>query len=103
MPFDLREFIDETVDEMKGLLKNDQLILADYKGVTMVQTDKKLLKNILINLISNAIKFSDETAIIDIKSSVNENEAEISIADKGIGISEEDQSIYLQAFSGRKM
>lgn len=98
VPFDLREFIDETVDEMKGLLKNDQLILADYKGVTMVQTDKKLLKNILINLISNAIKFSDETAIIDIKSSVNENEAEISIADKGIGISEEDQEHLFTSF-----
>ena len=45
---------------MKGLLKKDQQLLQDYEGKTTIRSDKKLLKNIIINLITNAIKFSDE-------------------------------------------
>ena len=58
--FDLKEFIHETVDEMKGLLKEGQYFETSYKGESLVTSDKKLLKNILINLITNAIKFSEK-------------------------------------------
>jgi signal transduction histidine kinase len=96
--FDLKEFIDETVDEMKGLLKNDQLVLVEHTGETNVHTDKKLLKNIIINLLGNAIKFSDDGATIDVKSKVEGSEATITIADKGIGISKEDQEHLFTSF-----
>ncbi|HWC53195.1 MAG TPA: ATP-binding protein [Chitinophagaceae bacterium] len=96
--FDLKEFIDETVDEMKGLLKNDQLVLVEHTGETNVHTDKKLLKNIIINLLGNAIKFSDDGATIDMKSKVEGSEATITIADKGIGISKEDQEHLFTSF-----
>lgn len=95
---DLKEFVNETVDEMRGLLKNDQLILVEHSGETQVHTDKKLLKNIIINLLSNAIKFSDVGATINLKSNVHENVAEISIADNGLGISKEDQEHLFSSF-----
>ena len=101
---DLKEFIDETVDEMKGLLKNDQLILVEHDGETKVYTDKKLLKNIIINLLNNAIKFSDDGATIDLKSKVNGSLAEITIADKGLGISKEDQEhLFTSFFRGKNV
>jgi signal transduction histidine kinase len=86
------------VDEMKGLLKNDQLVLVEHTGETNVHTDKKLLKNIIINLLGNAIKFSDDGATIDVKSKVEGSEATITIADKGIGISKEDQEHLFTSF-----
>jgi PAS domain S-box-containing protein len=96
--FDLKEFIHETVDEMKGLLKNGQSFDTSYKGETMLRSDKKLLKNILINLITNAIKFSDQNKKISIESIVDDQFARISVADRGIGISPQDQLHLFSSF-----
>ncbi|MEI9810626.1 MAG: ATP-binding protein [Bacteroidota bacterium] len=61
-------------------------------------SDKKLLKNIVINLISNAIKFSEAGQPIAIKSLVADDTINIRITDEGIGISEEDQENLFSSF-----
>ncbi len=61
-------------------------------------TDKKLLKNIIINLTSNAIKFSGEGDAITLKSILRDNKTDIFITDKGIGISEEDKEHLFSSF-----
>jgi PAS domain S-box-containing protein len=96
--FDLKDLIDETCDEMNGLLKKGQNILIEYTGRKNAFSDKKLLKNILINLLSNSIKFSDENSSIELISTVDENEAEITIIDYGMGISKEDQAHLFTSF-----
>jgi PAS domain S-box-containing protein len=96
--FDLKELISETTEDMKGLLKKDQQIMYEHDGDKEAVSDKKLLKNILINLITNAIKFSDEGAIIEIKSIGKDAEANIAITDYGIGISVEDQEHLFTSF-----
>ncbi len=96
--FNLQEFIRETSDEMKGLLKKDQLLLHDYEGKTTIRSDKKLLKNIIINLITNAIKFSKESSPIRIQATVANDHAVISVTDEGIGIAREDQDHLFSSF-----
>ena len=96
--FDLKEFIHETVDEMKGLLKTGQSFDSGYNGEGMVRSDKKLLKNILINLITNAIKFSEQNKKISIETSVDDKVAKISVTDRGIGISPQDQQHLFSSF-----
>lgn len=96
--FDLEEFIGEITEDMKGLLKNDQQIIFNHEGEKKVVTDKNLLKNVLINLITNAIKFSNEGTIIEITGIGNEAEAGITVADHGIGISDEDQMHLFTSF-----
>ncbi|HEX2534541.1 MAG TPA: ATP-binding protein, partial [Chitinophagaceae bacterium] len=61
-------------------------------------TDRKLLKNILINLVSNAIKFSAEGAEITVRSHIDGDAATIVVRDRGIGISEEDQAHLFSSF-----
>lgn len=95
---DLKELIYETSEEMKGLLKGQQHFILSYEGNPQIHSDKKLLKNILINLISNAIKFSGEGASIELKSNVYDNNAEISVIDQGIGISENDREHLFSSF-----
>src|SRR5689334_1205422 len=56
----LSECIADTIEEMKVMLKKDQHIDNRYEGDHVIQSDKKLLRNILINLVSNALKFSNE-------------------------------------------
>ncbi|HZI55112.1 MAG TPA: PAS domain-containing sensor histidine kinase, partial [Chitinophagaceae bacterium] len=96
--FDLQEFIREISDEMKGLLKKDQQLLHDFQGNATIRTDKKLLKNIIINLITNAIKFSKESSPIRIQTIVAHNRAVISVVDEGIGIAREDQDHLFSSF-----
>jgi PAS domain S-box-containing protein len=97
-PFDLKDFIEETIDDVRGLIKHGQQITYDHEGPTVVNSDKKLLKNILLNLTSNAIKFSHENSDVNIYSKVESGEATISVADKGIGISQEDQQHLFSSF-----
>lgn len=96
--FNLDELIRDTIDEMKGFVKKDQQISYAYSGNEKVESDRKLVKSILINLISNAIKFSDEATTIHINSEINAEMAIISVKDEGIGISEEDKSHLFSSF-----
>jgi len=96
--FDLKEIISETTDEMKGLLKKGQYFIFKHEGNIATVSDKKMLKNILINLITNAIKFSDEEVPVEINSSAGGEDVSIAITDHGIGISAEDQEHLFSSF-----
>jgi signal transduction histidine kinase len=90
--FDLSEFCEDIADEMRSLAKQGQLIKFEAKGTTSrIFIDKQLLKNILINLISNAIKYSSEDKIISLKTELADHELNLSVQDQGIGIPEEEQ------------
>lgn len=95
---DLKEFISESIEDMKGLLKKSQQMLFAYEGETIIYTDKKLLKNIIINLLTNAIKFSNESSDIKIQTTVQNSMANVVITDQGIGIAEEDQEHLFSSF-----
>jgi len=69
-----------------------------YTGNRIIHSDKKLLKNIIINLITNAIKFSDEGSDIHIQTKVENGSACISVIDKGLGIGTEDQGHLFSSF-----
>ena len=96
--FDLQEFVNDVAEEMKGFTKKDQQIDYVHTGDPLVYTDHKLLKNILINLIGNAIKFSNEGSTVFIRSSTNGDLGVISIADQGIGISKDDLEHLFSSF-----
>jgi len=96
--FDVPSFLQETVDEIKALLKPGQTIELHFDGEPMFVSDKRVLKNVLMNLLGNAIKFSPENKPIILKAISQENELLISIADKGIGIAEEDQQYLFSTF-----
>ncbi|MDX2048403.1 MAG: PAS domain-containing sensor histidine kinase [Chitinophagaceae bacterium] len=96
--FDMEDLVADTIDEMKGLLKKGQQVQYIHTGERMACTDKKMLRNILVNLISNAIKFSPEGNTVEIKSNNNGRHAGIAITDHGIGISEEDQQHLFSSF-----
>ena len=96
--FNLQDLIEETVGEIKGLFKNGQHTVIIYKGSNEIFSDKKLLKNIIINLVTNASKFSEENKPILIEATNDSNHILISVADEGIGISKEDQVHLFSSF-----
>jgi PAS domain S-box-containing protein len=96
--FEIRPFIAEIIGEMSSVLKAGQQIKNVCTGNEEVSADKKLLKNILFNLISNAIKFSPEGSTIEINSQVTHRELTIQVKDYGIGISKPDQARLFERF-----
>lgn len=85
--FDIFAFSEEITEEMQLMTKQKQLILYEHNGTTgQVFLDQNLLKNCIINLISNAIKYSGEDTLIQFNSTVKEHELIIEVKDNGIGI-----------------
>jgi len=100
--FGVKEFIDDIVEEMKVIQKKGQQIICHYAGGENFTTDKRLLKNILINLFSNAFKFSDEDRSVWINIENKNDHLHVSIRDQGMGIPEEDQHhLFTTFFRGK--
>jgi signal transduction histidine kinase len=94
----LKELASETVEEMQGLAKEGQQIIYDHSGPEIIISDKKMLKNILINLVSNAIKFSGPGSFVTVLSKIDQSNATVSVRDQGIGVSEEDLKHMFSSF-----
>ncbi len=57
----------------------------------MICADERKVKQVLLNLLSNALKFTPEGGRIDVAATVTDNAIEISVSDTGVGIAAEDQ------------
>jgi signal transduction histidine kinase len=86
------------VQNLDVLLKTGQKIEIFPNLNNDVWVDKNLLNNILMNLLSNAIKFTSEHSTITVSCSLENNNLVLSIRDRGIGISEEDQQHLFERF-----
>lgn len=96
--FNAKNFIGEITEEMKPVLKAGQFISFNMTGNDDFTTDKRLVKNILINLLGNAIKFSPEGAEIKLACNNATDRLIVDVTDNGIGISEEDQQHLFSSF-----
>lgn len=97
--FDLKEFATELAEEMQAVAKTGQRVNYKHTGKqTIVNLDRNILKNILNNLLSNAIKYSPEHSEIFFNSIIEKNKLKINIADKGIGIPEEEKQHLFERF-----
>lgn len=98
--FNLNNFVNDLILDLHGLLKPGQklnLIASDIDEITVYQ-DPKLLRHILINLLTNAIKFSDEDKPIDILINTNDTEVHFSVKDYGLGIPKIDHKKLFTRF-----
>jgi PAS domain S-box-containing protein len=96
--FNLKDQAQLVCNEMQTILKPGQYIQYTHRGHMVVQLDLSMLRNVFINLISNALKFSPETGLIEVETDVSDMQILISVRDHGIGISEEDQKHLFERF-----
>ncbi len=97
-PLHLEKFMKDIIDEMRALLKAGQYIHYQHSGDFEIVLDCHLLKNIMLNLISNAIKYSPENKEIWVKSELINNNLKIDVIDQGIGIPDEDKPHLFERF-----
>jgi PAS domain S-box-containing protein len=96
--FDIDELITQLINEMTEIFKPGQQVKYNHKGNPQVFLDEVLFKNILINLLSNAAKFSEENKTIFVNTLVKDNQLIFSVKDQGMGISKKDQEHLFQIF-----
>lgn len=95
----LVELAEEITEEMQLICKKNQHIVYQHTGeIGHFTLDPNLLKNALVNLISNAIKYSGEDTLIEFTTCIDDEGCLISVKDNGIGIPEEDQVHLFEPF-----
>ena len=64
----------------------------------MIGGDERKVKQVLLNILSNALKFTPEGGRIDVGARLHDEVAEVSVADTGIGIAPADQDAVFEEF-----
>jgi two-component system sensor kinase FixL len=97
--FDLVKLCEEITEEMQMIAKQNQNIIYQHTGTSSITyLDQNLLKNCVLNLIANAIKYSGENTFIEFITEINGQGCIITVKDNGIGIPEADQKHLFEAF-----
>ena len=88
----------DTVADLQGLLKPGQTIVQDAPAAEPIWLDPSLLRKILVNLLSNALKYSGDGSVVTVRATCAAGQLTLVVQDQGVGISEEDQTHLFERF-----
>ncbi|MEQ1732925.1 MAG: PAS domain-containing sensor histidine kinase [Bacteroidia bacterium] len=97
-PIHIPIYINESLNELSNFLKAGQTVHYTHSGNELFESDKQFLRNIIINLVSNASKFSPENKIINVTTNATPKALHISVQDNGMGIPQEEQANLFERF-----
>jgi len=97
---DLHKIVEKILVSFEPLLQQRDGTIKPYLKATnhLLYADRTHLSNVIYNLVENAIKYSNQTPEITIKTANAKNGINITISDKGIGIKKEDHQLIFEKF-----
>jgi GAF domain-containing protein len=103
--------LEPTDFDLPGAIENTMILVrerADRRGIALgravderlgtIRGDERKVKQVLLNLLSNALKFTPEGGRIDVKAGLRDGVAEVAVTDTGVGIAPEDQQAVFEEF-----
>ncbi len=98
--FNLPNAIDNTLTLVRERAQRRGIALGRSvdEGLGALRGDERKVKQVLLNLLSNALKFTPEGGRIDVRAALSDGVAEISVTDTGVGIAPEDQDAVFEEF-----
>ena len=97
--FSIRELASEIIETLEASINKDQRILHEHRGFSdLIDADKTMLRNILINLLSNATKYSSGGQDIYLTTESDEMQTVVTVQDFGLGIPEAEQKHLFERF-----
>lgn len=98
--FDIRDLLVECHDIVENEVEEHQLVLylEIPESLPRIRGDRQQLKQALLNLLNNAIKFNQEGGEIHLQAEADENTITLEIADTGLGIPEDSLSKIFEKF-----
>jgi signal transduction histidine kinase len=97
-PTDVRAFVADVLTRTRTALDTSRVHNEIIADIPPVLADHDRLERILMNLLSNALKYSPPTTPVTINATPAEQEVIIAIADQGVGIPPEDQQHLFERF-----
>jgi signal transduction histidine kinase len=98
--FDLKYLTRVTVEELRSLAIEKQLSLVTDIQLedNFIVQDANFVKRIVINLVSNAIKFTESGQIMVQVKEIGKTKIAIAVSDTGVGVAPEDRDKIFEAF-----
>jgi signal transduction histidine kinase len=97
--FNFSQFLDELVEETRETSeKGIELKVEHRNGEISLFQDKEMIRNVVINLLSNALKYSRENTTVTLRTALQGGKLRFSVEDQGIGIPKADQRHLFERF-----
>lgn len=89
-PDSIESVIEEAIPDYAVWVATHKIVFEPERSLPLVDLDRKRIRQVLDNLVDNAVKYSQEGTIITVKAQKKEGELLISVADQGAGIPPEE-------------
>ncbi len=89
--FELNKLIEAELEEIRLLNPSRTITFAPQETIE-IQADPDKIEQVLINLVSNAIKYSPGEVLIEISTEIKDEMAEVRVKDEGFGIAPADMA-----------
>jgi two-component system, OmpR family, phosphate regulon sensor histidine kinase PhoR len=96
--FEINQTLEDVINNESLKMKEGNISFKKSSTFINIQADKLHFVNVVANMIDNAIKYSDETPIVDISLNDAGKDVLLSIKDQGIGIDKENQKKLFDKF-----
>lgn len=93
--FSLETLIDEVIEDTLFLISTHEIIRLPSESI-VVNADKDKIEQVLVNLLSNAAKYSSEDSPIEIQCRITSGMVEVAVEDQGMGITAADAKKLFQ-------
>ena len=107
---DIHETIEKTLSLFWNISKSKQITIVSHNRIEeglIIESDPLKIEQILMNLVSNSIKYSNENTTVEVEGRIEDQQLILSVADHGIGIEKEKLSRIFELFDriedGRRM
>ncbi|MEL6603852.1 MAG: PAS domain-containing sensor histidine kinase [Cyanobacteria bacterium J06614_10] len=99
-PINLVDFCQNLLTELQPQLKRQQRVLqyAGRRKPLTAELDQTLLRSILTNIVSNAIRYSPSESVIELTLARRKQQAIFQVTDQGVGIPPEDIPLLFEPF-----
>lgn len=98
----LSEIIEEAMQHIGRKAGNRPIMVKQEDGILLVKIDPKLIVQVITNIIDNALKYTPVNTEITLTAKRLDNMAEISIADTGSGLTDEEKQKVFDKFYQNK-
>lgn len=100
--FDLKDVISLAVKEITPLTKEKNIVIQDNSERAICLADKESIKQLIVILLDNAVKYSPEKTTVSVNSGKTQEGVFIKVTDQGYGIEKKDiENIFNRFFRGK--
>ena len=97
--FDLTQLLTDVIESLQQTTKDHTIVFRNPKKKLMITADRERIEQVVINIISNAIKYSRQSGKITVEAFKKQKTIGVRIADEGIGIPQKDiENVFLRFY-----